>query len=106
MRTSSGSGCSTESNPGKGVVPAFGMRLWAAAGDVDYIAFIDDDELPEPGWLKGLHDARQRFGADVVAGAVITDFPPDTSLAAAQRSDELRAAKARYGCLDDVVRDQ
>lgn len=50
----------------------------AAAAGVDYLAFIDDDEVPEPGWLDRLHDAQQRFGADVVAGAVVTDFPPGT----------------------------
>lgn len=50
----------------------------AATSPFDYTAFIDDDEIPEPGWLHDLHDARERFGADVVAGAVITDFPLGT----------------------------
>jgi succinoglycan biosynthesis protein ExoM len=50
----------------------------AAAAGCDYIAFIDDDEIPEPGWLDALYDAQRRFGADIVAGAVITDFPPAT----------------------------
>jgi succinoglycan biosynthesis protein ExoM len=50
----------------------------AAAADVEYVAFIDDDEVPESGWLDSLHDAQQRFDADVVAGAVVTDFPPGT----------------------------
>jgi succinoglycan biosynthesis protein ExoM len=50
----------------------------AAAADAEYVAFIDDDEIPEFGWLDELHKARERFGADVVAGAVVTDFPPGT----------------------------
>lgn len=50
----------------------------AAAQGVNYLAFIDDDEIPEPGWLTSLHDARRRYDADVVAGAVITNFPPGT----------------------------
>jgi glycosyltransferase involved in cell wall biosynthesis len=50
----------------------------AAAAGVEYVVFIDDDEVPEPGWLNQLHDARQRFGADVVAGVTIAEFPPGT----------------------------
>jgi succinoglycan biosynthesis protein ExoM len=50
----------------------------AVASSADFIAFIDDDEIPEPGWLAKLHEARETFSADVVAGAVVTDFPPET----------------------------
>lgn len=50
----------------------------AATSSFDYTAFIDDDEIPEAGWLSDLHDACRRFEADVVAGTVVTDFPPDT----------------------------
>jgi succinoglycan biosynthesis protein ExoM len=49
-----------------------------ASHDAQFVAFIDDDEIPEPGWLTELHRARERYGADVVAGAVVTDFPPET----------------------------
>ncbi|MDQ3038050.1 MAG: glycosyltransferase, partial [Myxococcota bacterium] len=37
----------------------------------EHIAFLDDDEQAEPGWLEGLLDARDRLDADVVFGAVI-----------------------------------
>jgi succinoglycan biosynthesis protein ExoM len=47
-----------------------------SVGDVDAIAMIDDDELPAPGWLDNLLAARERWGADVVAGPVISEFPP------------------------------
>jgi succinoglycan biosynthesis protein ExoM len=50
----------------------------AAAAGVDYLAFIDDDEVPEQGWLHHLLDARRHFAADIVAGPVVADFSPDT----------------------------
>jgi succinoglycan biosynthesis protein ExoM len=45
-------------------------------GEVDAIAMIDDDEVPAPDWLDSLLAARERWGADVVAGPVISEFPP------------------------------
>lgn len=52
------------------------------AGDVDLVAFIDDDEWAEPGWLARLLDARARSGADIVLGPVLPDFeaPPPSWL--------------------------
>lgn len=47
------------------------------AGDADGIAMIDDDEIPAPGWLDSLRLAQQRSGADIVAGPVISEFPPN-----------------------------
>ncbi len=45
-----------------------------------FVAFIDDDEVPPEGWLLGLYTARQNFGCDGVLGPVIPyfDFPPPT----------------------------
>jgi len=45
-------------------------------GDADAIAFIDDDEIPAPNWLEHLVEAQARTQAEVVAGPVISEFPP------------------------------
>jgi succinoglycan biosynthesis protein ExoM len=42
-----------------------------ANADGDLIAFIDDDEFPEPSWLLKLFDAYSAFSADGVLGPVI-----------------------------------
>jgi glycosyltransferase involved in cell wall biosynthesis len=49
-----------------------------AAGGADWLAFIDDDELPEPDWLDALLRVQRETGADVVTGPVLGRFaePP------------------------------
>ena len=39
-----------------------------------FIAMIDDDEWPQPGWLDALLSCQGRMGADVVAGPVDCHF--------------------------------
>jgi len=46
----------------------------------DLIAFIDDDEFPEPTWLQNLFDAYQKFSVNGVLGPVIPFYegsPPE-----------------------------
>ncbi|HET7481214.1 MAG TPA: glycosyltransferase family 2 protein [Rubrobacteraceae bacterium] len=40
----------------------------------DFIAFIDDDEVPKPYWLDELLDVQKAYAADVVSGPVLTYF--------------------------------
>lgn len=42
--------------------------------DMRFIAMIDDDEWPQPGWLDALLACQARVGADVVAGPVDYHF--------------------------------
>ena len=51
-------------------------RCVQRAGSVDWIVFVDDDEVPPPGWLLSLLEAQRRFGADVVTGPVVGRFEP------------------------------
>lgn len=55
-----------------------------AAGDAEWIAFLDDDEVPEPDWLDRLLAAQRGHAADVVTGPVLPHFespPPQWVLA-------------------------
>lgn len=42
-----------------------------------WLAWIDDDELPESDWLRELAHAQQAHGADVVFAPVLPVYPPD-----------------------------
>lgn len=51
-----------------------------AETQTEFIAFIDDDEVPEPGWLAALLETQGATRADAVFGAVVPLFeapPPE-----------------------------
>ena len=49
-------------------------RAVQMAGNIDFIAFIDDDEVADPNWLDELLYIQQKYNADVVKGPVLTRF--------------------------------
>jgi succinoglycan biosynthesis protein ExoM len=55
-------------------IPFARNRALEVAGDVDFIAFLDDDEWAESQWLAELLDAQEKTGAEVVLGPVLPDF--------------------------------
>lgn len=61
----------TETEPG--IVPARNRAL-AESLDRDWMIFIDDDELPAPGWLAAACDALVNEGADCVGGRIEVDY--------------------------------
>lgn len=67
--------CVVESRRG---IPFARNRAIECAGEgFDYIAFIDDDEVPQPRWLDELLCIREVYNADVVTGPVLPRFEGD-----------------------------
>ena len=65
------------SEPRRGITFARNAALERAAlRRADFVAFIDDDEVPAPRWLMALLAAQRRSGATVILGAVQPVFPP------------------------------
>ena len=50
----------------------------ALQSDPDFIAFLDDDEWPDPQWLKELVRVQQDKDADAVGGPTLSVFPEGT----------------------------
>lgn len=59
--------------PERGIAQARNRAI-AEAGDADFLAFVDDDEVPAPAWLDELLWVQANFGADVVCGSVLPRF--------------------------------
>jgi len=58
-------------------IPFARNRCVEAAAGADWVAFLDDDEEPSPGWLAELLRVQASFDADVVTGPVVPRFAAD-----------------------------
>ena len=63
-----------ERTPG---IAAVRNRAMDEATDVRLLAFIDDDEIPQPAWLSALVQCHRRYDTAAVMGRVISDLPED-----------------------------
>lgn len=60
--------------PNRGIASARNKALASVESTADWIAFIDDDEAPAPGWLAELIRIQRQYDADVVTGPVYPRF--------------------------------
>jgi hypothetical protein len=64
--------------PVQGVATARNRTLALVPPDAGYLAFIDDDEVPEPAWLDELLHVARHYGVPIVQGPVrpVFEVPP------------------------------
>ena len=60
-----------EATPG---IAAARNRAVAEAAGADLVAFVDDDEVVDPGWAAALLATQRSTGADLVTGPVLPAF--------------------------------
>lgn len=72
-------GLTYEVEPSRGLATVRNRLVAVAARlGVEYVAFVDDDEWVEPGWLVGLVRTARERGADAVGGPVLPEYDDGT----------------------------
>ena len=95
--------------PRRGLASARNTALDAAlAGEFGWLAFIDDDEVPGPGWLEAHWRALRSSGADASMGAVHAAYlsPPPAWISAGgflEMRNFADGARLRFGATSNTL---
>ena len=83
--------------PTRGVHQARNRSIKEGRGE--WLAFLDDDELPDSRWLAGLLDAADETGAQVLGGSVLLKLSEETlqGLGPETRASLRERAASRFG---------
>lgn len=77
------------SEPRRGIPIARNAALDTVPPGMDFVCFVDDDEIPPVDWLQQLLTTQSRTGAGAVLGPVVPVFPPDAECSWLVRSGML-----------------
>jgi len=90
--------------PCRGIPQARNRVLeFALSCNVDWIAFIDDDEIAEPDWLSQMVRATRRYGCDVVQGQVFQFAHGDEPSKLNPKRSWSEGKKLRHAITDNVI---
>lgn len=93
--------------PERGIAHARNRALACAeSAGAGFVAFIDDDEVPEPGWLDELLRVQRAWDADVVCGPVLPIFAaevPEWLRGFFVRPRHPTGARIRYASTNNVL---